>query len=128
MKRNILIVAFWVMIFLLMACEKEGDVFVAEQDNIEIIRFRWKNETKEVIDEKTINEVTDYLNKADYEEVETDNSKGWIYEITYKDANGDEHKIIIVNEKKLNYDGKSYECDGIDLSYLDAVSGFDREK
>ena len=92
------------------------------------VSLRWKNETKEVNSETKVNEIVDYLKEAGYVQVESDETKGWIYEIIYTDDSGKEYKMVIVDEKKLTYDGKNYKCEGIDLSFFDEISGFDREK
>lgn len=121
--KKILILLVLCMLIVTACSNDDGNVSTDKK-----VSLRWKTETKEVTDETKVNEIIGYLKDAGYTQVESDESKGWIYEITYIDDSGKAHKMVIVDEKKLTYDGKTYEGNGVDLSFFDEVSGFDREK
>jgi len=117
------------IIILIMVCIAMSCFFActSKEDDSEKMKLTWKNNEKEVKDTEDIESIIDYLKGLECEEIENDNTKGWIYEITYSNDD-DEHKIVIIDEYKISYEDKYYKTSKIDLDLFDKISGFDREK
>ena len=108
--------------------EEKSDVTILnDNEKIDYFVIRFKEESVKIAGDSEVASIYGMLDEKVKREKNSDNTKGWIYEITAMDSNDNKlQTIFILSDTTIKINDKTYSCKKIDISKIDELTGINR--
>lgn len=134
MKKNLIIILVIILFVggivgvVIKSNEEKSDVTILnDNEKIDYFVIRFKEESVKIAGDSEVASIYEMLDEKVKREKNSDNTKGWIYEITAMDSNDNKlQTIFILSDTTIKINDKTYSCKKIDISKIDELIGINR--
>ena len=134
MKKNLIIILVIILFVggivgvVIKSNEEKSDVTILnDNEKIDYFVIRFKEESVKIAGDSEVASIYGMLDEKVKREKNSDNTKGWIYEITAMDSNDNKlQTIFILSDTTIKINDKTYSCKKIDISKIDELTGINR--